>query len=238
MPGGAYSALSGMRTRLEELERLASDLANVNTSGYKIERSATSAAERERFLAALESAVDVVGAGSRIDVRPGTISTTGRELDVALEGSGFFEVLTPGGPRYTRNGSFTRRADGVLTTMDGHPVAGEKGEIRLEPGPVTIDADGTVRTGTTVAGRLKVVDFDDPAVLTRESGARFRAAGPPRPATDTRTVSGALEGSNVSVVDRMAQLTAVSRSFEGLQRGISVLANDIDGRAIAELGKR
>jgi flagellar basal body rod protein FlgG len=227
-----------MRTRLEELERLASDLANVNTSGYKIERSATSAAERERFLAALESAVDVVGASSRIDVRPGTMTTTGRDLDVALDGSGFFEILTPGGPRYTRNGSFTRRADGVLTTMDGYPVAGEGGEIRLEPGPVSIDADGTVRTGTTVAGRLKVVDFGDPSVLRRESGARFRAAATPRPATDTRTVSGALEGSNVSVVDRMAALTSISRSFEGLQRGISVLMNDVDGRAISELGRK
>jgi flagellar basal body rod protein FlgG len=227
-----------MRTRLEELERLASDLANVNTSGYKIERSATAAAERERFLAELESAVDVVGAGSRIDVRPGTLTSTGRELDVAIEGSGFFEVLTPGGPRYTRSGAFTRRADGVLTTMDGYPVAGEKGEIRVEPGAITIDPDGTVHTGTTVAGRLKVVDFDDPATLSRESGARFRAAAPPKPAIDARTIGGALEQSNVSVVDRMATLTAVSRSFEGLQRGVSVLMNDVDGRAISELGRR
>lgn len=212
MSGGAYSALSGMRTRLEDLERLASDLANVNTSGYKTERSATAAAERERFLAALDSAVDVVGAGTRVDVRPGTMTTTGRELDAAIEGPGFFEVDTPGGPRYTRSGSFSRRSDGVLTTMDGHPVAGDNGEIRLAPGAsVSIDADGTVRSGTTVAGRLKIVDFDDPTTLIRESGARFRATAPPKAAADARTVGGALEQSNVSVVDRMAALTAVSR---------------------------
>ncbi len=71
MPGGAYSALSGMRTRLDELDRLASDLANVGTVGYKTERAAKVAAERDEFAAALESAVDVVMDGRRIDFRPG-----------------------------------------------------------------------------------------------------------------------------------------------------------------------
>ena len=59
MPGGSYSALSGMRSRLDELDRLAADLANVNTAGYKVERAGTRAVERE-FSKELESAVDVV----------------------------------------------------------------------------------------------------------------------------------------------------------------------------------
>lgn len=239
MPGGIYSALSGMQVRLQDLERVAADLANVSTSGYKGEHAATAVAERAQFAHVLDTAIDVVAGATRVDLRPGIISTTGRDLDAAIDGRGFFAVQTPLGERYTRDGAFVRRSDGVLTTRDGNPVLGEDGEIRLPQGPVEIAEDGTIRVGATVAGRLKVVTFERDQDVERESGARFRAApeAAPAPAT-TRIVGGALEGANVSVVDRMAALTEITRAFEGLQRGISVLANDIDGRAIAELGKR
>jgi flagellar basal body rod protein FlgG len=97
-----------------------------------------------------------------------------------------------------------------------------------------------VRSGAAIAGRLQIVSFGSPSAIERESGARFRAAGDERPgeAADARVVAGALEKSNVSVIDRMVALTEASRAFEGLQKGVSVLMNDIDGRAIAELAKR
>ena len=236
---GIYSALSGMQVKLEDLDRVATDLANVSTSGYKSERAASGAAQREQFLRALESAIDVVEGGHRVDLKGGTIGTTGRDLDAAIEGNGFFVIQTPYGVRYTRDGAFTKNTDGVLTTSDGNPVVGVDGEIRLGPGPVSIGQDGTVTAGTVVAGRLKVVAFDAPADVERESGARFRARPDVTP-TDVspRIVGRSLEAANVSVVDRMAALTTITRAFEGLQRGISILANDIDGRAIAELGRR
>src|SRR5436190_8886601 len=131
MPGGAYSALSGMQARLADLDRLASDIANVGTSGYKTERAATVAAERPSFRTALDSAVDVTSGSTRLDFRPGTIGTTGRDLDAAIEGQGFFAVTTAGGERYTRNGSFLRRHDGVLTAGDGSPLVGANGEIKV-----------------------------------------------------------------------------------------------------------
>ena len=238
MPGGIYSALSGMQVRLQDLDRVASDLANVSTSGYKAERAAANAAERMRFARELESAIDVVQGDAKLDLRPGLMGSTGRDLDAALEGEGFFVVQTPAGDRYTRDGAFVRRGDGVLTTRDGNPVLGEAGEIRLGNEPAIIEEDGTIRAGATVAGRLKVVTFDE-AGIERESGARFRAAAgiTPRPSS-ARVIGGSLEAANVTVVDRMATLTGITRAFEGLQRGISVLANDIDGRAIAELGRK
>jgi flagellar basal body rod protein FlgG len=238
MPGGIYSALSGMQVRIQDLDRLASDLANVNTSGYKSERAANQAAERARFARELDSAIDVVDGASRIDLRPGLLSSTGRDLDAAIEGNGFFVIDTPDGTQYTRDGAFIRRSDGVLTTRDGNPVVGDGGEIRLGNGQAVIGEDGTIRTGTTVAGRLKVVMFA-PGEIERVSGARFRATTTDAPAASiARVVGGSLEAANVSVVDRMATLTEVTRAFEALQRGISVLANDVDGRAIAELGRR
>jgi flagellar basal-body rod protein FlgF len=240
MPGGIYSALSGMQVRMQDLDRVASDLANASTSGYKAERAATTAAERHPFARALDSAIDVVNGERKVDFTPGVMSATGRDLDVALDGSGFFAIETPEGVRYTRDGAFVRRSDGVLTTRDGNPVLGEDGDIRLGNGPVKIAEDGTIQSGGTVAGRLKVVDFSAPGDITRESGVRFRATSEDvAPATaSARIVPGALEAANVSVVERMAALTEITRAFEGLQRGISVLANDVDGRAITELGRR
>jgi flagellar basal-body rod protein FlgF len=240
MSGGIYSALSGMQVRMEDLDRVASDLANVGTAGYKGDRVAISAAERERFGRELDSAIDVVAGERRVDLRGGVIGATGRDLDAAIEGDGFFVVKTPAGDRYTRDGAFVRRGDGVLTTRDGNPVVGESGDIQLGNGPVNIAADGTIREGEQVAGRLKLVTFASASDIERESGARFRARldAVPAAAATARIIGSSLESANVTVVDRMASLVEISRAFEGLQRGISVLSNDIDGRAIAELGRR
>jgi flagellar basal body rod protein FlgG len=243
MPGGAYAALSGMQNRLEDLDRLASDLANIGTSGYKTERAASVAAERPSFRAVLDSAVDVTGGATRLDLRPGTIGTTGRDLDAAIEGNGFFVVTTANGERYTRNGSFVRRADGVLTAADGSPVvgvgAGAAGQIKIGTGQISISDDGTVKAGDVVAGKLKLVSFASEDDLERESGTRFRAkAGTTPTASTAKVMGGSLEQSNVTMVDRMVALTETQRSFEGLQRGISVLMNEIDAKAIAELGRR
>jgi flagellar basal-body rod protein FlgF len=240
MAGGAYTALSGLRTRIEQLDRLASDIANVGTAGYKAERLTTVSAERPDFGRALQTAIDVAPGPGRFDFRAGTIVSTGRDLDFALDGRGFFVIDTPGGPRYTRNGQFDRRADGLLTTSDGLEVQGEGGPIRLGAGPLQIDSDGTVRAGGTVAGRVRIVDFEDYTGFTREEGGRFRALPGRTPGArqDTMVRGGSLEQSNVSMVERMAQLTEIGRGFEALQRGISVLMNDVDGRAINELGRR
>ena len=113
MAGGAYVALSGLRARADHLDRLAADIANAGTSGYKAERGTTSAAERPAFDRLLQSAIDVAPGPERFDLRNGSIAPTGRDLDVALEGPGFFVVQTDGGPRYTRNGHFERSADGT-----------------------------------------------------------------------------------------------------------------------------
>jgi flagellar basal body rod protein FlgG len=239
MAGGAYVALSGLRARSEHLDRLAADIANAATSGYKAERGTTAAAERLTFNRALESAIDVAHGPTTVDMRDGAITPTGRDLDFALRGGGFFVVDTPGGPRYTRNGHFERGADGMLATADGDIVQGEGGPIQLGTGALSVGEDGTIRTGATVAGKLKVVDFTDASVLAREGSARFNAGGvTPVAMAAPRVQAGALEKSNVSLVERIAEMTETSRTFEALQRGVSLIMNDMDGKAITELGRR
>lgn len=238
MAGGYYTALSGMRARMDALDRLASDIANASTTGYKTERAGTMQANRPSFGDALESAVDVSNGFPKLDMRGGPIASTGRSLDVAIDGRGFFVVQTERGDRYTRNGHLERRADGVLTTDEGDPILGEKGPITIGPGEVAIDRDGTVRADSIVAGKLRVVEFDPDAPIERENGSRFIVEGDPKPAVNALVNSGTLEQSNVSIVERVAELSEVSRSFETLLRSVSVLMNDIDKGAITELGRK
>ncbi|MGE3512295.1 MAG: flagellar hook-basal body protein [Vicinamibacterales bacterium] len=238
MPGGHYIALSGMRSRLDELDRLSADIANAGTAGYKTERTTDAQADRPQFAAILRTAIDVMPGGRKLNVAAGPINTTGRDLDCAIEGNGFFVVQTAAGPRYTRNGRFTVSGDGTLVTEDGSPVLGTDGPIRLGSGEVAVEADGTVRTGQSAAGKLAVVEFADPTQLSRESGATFRSATPPTPVANVSIKGGALEESNVSVVERVAELTNVTRSFEALQKALSLMLNDVDARAVEQLGRR
>lgn len=243
MPGGYYVALSGMRTRLDQLDRLSEDLANSATSGFKGERVGNADARRPTFGAALETAIDVSMGQRRLDTRQGTITPTGRDLDIAMQGDGYLAVQTAEGTRYTRNGHLMRTFEGTLTTSDGAVVLGEDGPLKLDgPGNVTFDDDGSVRNGGKVVGKLSVFRFEEPGKLLREGGALLRPetgqTAEPVEETSTMIKTGALESSNVSVVERIGELTSVSRSFEALQKAVSVMMNDVDGRAIDALGRR
>ena len=242
MAGGTYAALSGMRTRLEQLDRLAGDIANAKTAGYKAERVTTNSAPRPDFGRALQAAVDVAPGPGHVDFRPGSMENTGRDLDFSLEGPGFFVVDTPHGTRYTRNGNFSLSTDGTVITADGHTVQTADGPLKMgrTGGSISVAEDGTVSVGNQAAGKLRIVDFEDYTALDREELGRFRAttAATPRDATNTMVRAGMLEASNVSVVDRMVALTEVARGFEALQRGMNILSTELDGRAITELGRR
>jgi len=166
------------------------------------------------------------------------LAPTGRPLDVAIHGSGFFVVQTPQGERYTRNGHLVRGADGSLSTDEGDPVLGVDGPIKIDTGTVDVDQDGTVRNSGGIAGKLKVVDLGQNPKLQRDGGSRFRLEGTPTVVEKPEIVSGTLEQSNVSMAERVAELSDVTRNFETLLRAVSVLMNDVDRGAITELGKR
>jgi len=239
MSGSQYIALSGLRARVDDLDRLADDIANVGTAGYKGQREARAAAERAGFADTLQTAIDTTYGGQRLDMSSGALAMTGRDLDVAIDGQGFFQLDTASGPRYTRNGHFTMAADRTLIADDGSKVHGVDGPIKLGTGDVRIDEDGTIWSGDTQAGKLAVVTFDRPDQLEREAGARLRAdSQTAKPAANAVVRGGALEESNVGVAGRIAELTTVQRSFEALQKAISLLMNDVDGRAIDHLGRK
>jgi flagellar basal body rod protein FlgG len=239
MPGSQYVALSGLRSRLDELDRLAIDIANISTPGYKGQRTATGSVNRPSFGDELQTAIDSVSGGTKIDFTPGTLLATGRSLDVSIEGDGFFEVETDKGMRYTRDGHFSKSASGQLMTASGAIVQGTSGPITLGAGELRIDDNGVVWSGKVKSGTLSIVTFDDPEKLSRDTGSMFRNdTGQDTNEVDQPVFHGScLEGSNVSLPERMAQLVDVSRNFEGLQKSISTVMNDIDGKAIDTLGR-
>lgn len=242
MAGGTYAALSGLRTRMEQLDRLAGDIANAKTAGYKSERVTFNKAERPDFTRTLQAAVDVAPGRGHLDFRPGAFEKTGRDLDFAIEGRGFFVVDTPHGTRYTRNGNFSLSVDGTVVTADGQPVQTADGPLTIgrTGGVISVADDGTVNVGDQSVGKLRIVDFADYQQLQREELGRFRAPAGQAPLDAPQSVvrSGLLEASNVSVVDRMVALTEVARGFEALQRGLNILSTELDGRAITEFGRR
>jgi len=239
MSGGHYIALSALRTRMQQLDQLADDLANAHTSGYRGARTIQEAVSRGEFDGILQSAVDTASGAVRIDMTRGTIQPSGRALDVAIEGEGFFVLETPEGLQYTRNGHFARAIDGTLVTADGAIVQGEDGPIELGPGDARIDEQGRVWSGAANVGRLKVVTVADPAALMRGQGSRLLNQG--QEVTELEEFQlrpASLEASNVAMAEGLARLTSVSRNFEALQRSISTLLNDVDGRFIDQMARR
>lgn len=219
-----YVSTSGAVSRLEQLEITANNLANVDTLGFK--------ADRPQFQSTLESQIRgadggiASGAPARAFVEMtgvitnhemGGVVGTGRDLDAAIEGPGFFAVETPGGTRYTRAGSFIVDADGMLSTLDGRPVLGEGGPIQVGTTQAVIQATGeVVDAQRNVLGRLRIEEFDDPRMLKKEGANLFRA--PPEavgiPVENVRVLPGSVERSNVKAVEELATMMILQRQFD------------------------
>jgi flagellar basal body rod protein FlgG len=111
--------------------------------------------------ASLNQAINNYGmlSGTTLDETQGALQKTGNDLDVAIQGPGFFVVKTAAGEMYTRNGSLQVSGKGQLVTAAGDPVLGPKGPISLPPGSVSISPDGTISSNGAVAGQLKLLSF-------------------------------------------------------------------------------
>lgn len=180
--------------------------------------------------------------GGATDFSAGVLRETGRALDVALDGEGFFVVQTPRGERYTRAGNLTVDAAGQIVTQRGEIVVSDKGPITVArgKGELTIGADGSVSVGTQQLGKLKVVRFDNIRnALQKEGDSLFVATGKEKPqdANTTRVVQGVLELSNVNAVSEMATMLHNSREFDSLQRSITLMMNDIGRKVATEVGR-
>jgi flagellar basal-body rod protein FlgF len=241
---GIVTAYSGLKAQMEALDVLANNLANVNTAGFKEQRSffnTFNVALEASSSTPLESAVNsMVTTGATLNLSPGPQTQTHRDLDVALEGNGFLTVETPAGLRYTRSGNLTTNAKSVLCTEDGFPVQGETGPITLPQGKVIINEDGQISVDGTAVGKLKLAAFDGPNSLRSEGKSLFipvKSGDAPKAATGVTVRQGYQEQSNVNPMLATVQMMEILRHFEAIQKGVGLMFNEMDAKAIEKLGR-
>lgn len=222
-----------MQNDLARLSTISQNIANVTTPGYKKQIASV-------FATHLDNVSAVRGeqrAPSSIDTASGPLRPSTNPNDVAIEGDGFFELVTPQGPAFTRRGSLHVDADGVLVGAQGFPVSGGGGAVRLLNSPFSIAANGNIEQAGRVVAQLKIVHFDNASTLQaigngayEQGAARLSAEAHP-----VRLRSGFLEGSNVSSPQEMVRLSETVRHFEALQRIVQGYDETLE-KAIRKLG--
>ena len=243
MNSGIYAAVSGNLAAMRRLDIISNNLANVNTAGFKKDKMTF-----EGLLAGATNPPAVPQASTAdpilqkeniyIDYSSGPITQTGNPLDLALNDDGFFAVATPDGTAYTRQGNFRLSADGTLVTLDGYPVQGQGGSIRIQGNRIEIDAKGLIVVDGTPAGTISLVDFEKPYNLTKIGSTLFVPADQqePRQSVTTQLSQGHLEGSNVESISEMVQMIETNRYFEACSKVIKNF-DDIAAKAANEIGR-
>ena len=222
-----YTAMSGAKALEQRQDALSNNLANAGSTGFRADLMAFRAVPIRQDGTAT-TRVFSLEATAGFDATSGPIQQTGRSLDVAIAGTGYLTVQgLDGNEASTRNGALVVGADGTLQTRNGFPLVGEGGPLVIPANAqVSIGPDGTVSAkvgnqAATQIGRLK---------LTNDPVGELSQASP-----DVRLTQGALEGSNVNVVEAMVGMIALSRQFE-MQMRLLQNAEQNEQRAQTLLG--
>jgi flagellar basal-body rod protein FlgG len=241
-----YTAASGMQAQQTNLDTIANNLANSSTSGFRSSRMqfqdliyqniimpGAAASQQTTVEAGLQVGLGTRASASEVLQLQGDLTATGNQLDIAIEGNGFFQVLLPSGETaYTRAGSFHTDAQGNVVTADGNPLQPAI-TIPQSATTVTIAADGTVsvtvpgQTAAQQVGSIQLALFPNPGGLSSSGGSLFLATtasgdavvGTPGGSDGLGQVEqGYLEQSNVSVVDEFINMIVAQRSYEASSR--------------------
>jgi flagellar basal-body rod protein FlgF len=239
----AYIGLSRQMTLRRELDIAANNIANADTTGFKVEQLllGTEVGGRARNDAIRPGASFVLDRGVGRDFSQGSLQQTGRDLDFAIDGEGvFFKIQDGAAEAYTRDGAFTISPEGELVTKGGLPVLGDGGPIVIDPaqGPITVADDGNIsQNGVTIA-QLGLARFDNLAVLSKEGDGLYRNASNAAPidAAGAQVRQGMLEGSNVNPLVEITQLIEISRAYERASKMIENVT-ELSRRSVERLGK-
>ena len=234
-----HTAFTGMEAQQMNLNTIANNLANVNTTGFKKNKIEFQDMlyEKKRTVGAEEGAGNLVPAGVEVGngarvastakiYTQGQVSQTGEKMDVAVQGDGFFEVLRPDGTTaYTRDGGFKVASDGRVVTNDGLPVQSGFQPIPVDAQSVNISTNGqvTIQTpGGSQTFQIQLVRFNNPAGLRSMGGNLLEETpssgtptlGTPAEAGFGSILQGYLETSNVNVAEEMVNMILAQRAYE------------------------
>jgi flagellar basal-body rod protein FlgF len=237
---GIFNTAASMVPRQKKQEIIANNLANSETVGFK---------KDSLFLRVFKDAQSTGNRpGPSWEVRmideiytsfaPGSLERTGRDLDVALQGDGFFVLQTEDGEAYTRNGEFSISADGTLVNSERLPVMTDSGPIVIQGGTISIGTDGQISIHEVPVAELRVVAFEDPTKLKKIGDGLFVAAPEAEPLNleNAEVRQGYLERSNVDVLKEMVDMIETYRGFETGQKMIQIQDETL-AKAVNELGK-
>lgn len=262
---GIQSSALGMNVQMTKQNVIANNLANVDTTGFKREMmifesdrittptlpsscptcsTSTSSSccssmngENLAILDQIYTKRSPIISESYTVFDNGGLKPTQNPFDVAIEGSAFFAVQTPMGERYTRAGSFTADADGMLVTQQGYQVIGTNGPINVNGKNLAIGTDGTVSVDGEIRGQLRLVSFADRRQLIKNGDNLFRAPDTAEQLPgEGSVVQGFLETSNVNSIREMVEMIASYRSYESNQRSITAQDTTL-GLAVNDVGQ-
>jgi flagellar basal-body rod protein FlgF len=211
-----------------QLDVVANNVANVNTTGFKAERTLfeeylNSGAHEDNFQRPDRRVSYVQDRGTFHELQQGSLEATGNPLDVAIDGDGFLVVQTAGGERYTRDGNLHLNDKGQLVTGSGDAVLGTSGPIVFQQTDhdINIAVDGTVTVleglspTDSIRGKLRVVNFADAQKLLKQGGNLFSAEGAAAvPDTKSMIQQRYIEKSNVNAVAEMGRMMEITRSYQ------------------------
>lgn len=239
-----YSAAAAMNATERWQDMVADNLSSASVPGARQQEISFSAVQAGLASAAASGSSAgryvIPFAGATTNFKPGELKATGGNLDMALEGPGFFTVRLPDGTQaYTRDGEFRLNSQGQLTTKQGYVVVSDNGTITIDPNnpaPISISTDGQVSQGADVKGKISVTDFGNLNALTVGNGGYFQAnaAALPKAATGTSVRQGFVEESNTSPTLAMASLLTSMRMFESNQK-VMQMQSDRMSKTITDL---
>lgn len=247
MVRGLYTAYTGMMNQQARLDVITNNLANASTVGYKKEGSTSQAFDsmytqkiKDDSEGYINRRIGKESLGVKIgetytDYTQGSFKVTGNTLDLALEGSGFFniEYTSKSGvtsTKYTRDGSFSINNEGMLVTEDGDYLLGQGGRIQIPDGAeVTIDELGNVYADEQLVDTIEITDFDDYNYLSKFGENLYTALdGATEKTADGKVRQGYLEMSNINVISEMVEMITISRAYESNQKAIQTIDSSLE----------
>lgn len=226
---------AAMDQKITQLQHITNNLANASTPGFKAAHlSILNALQQESKPGDNATPLNALV----VDFARGISQRTDNPLDLYLQGDGFFVVQTKEGPAYTRKGDFTVNSLSQLVTQAGDAVVGEGGPITLQNGKIHIAENGSVFVDESEVGKLKIVDFANRQNLRNTGGGLYIEDGTAgiKKVDRPDIASGSIELSNVNVINEMAGMIDVHRSFETYQKIIQTLT-DQDKLSVSRVGR-
>lgn len=228
MVRGFYQLASGMMTQNKTLNSIGNNIANVKTQGYK-KQTVISETFGEMLIQRVDGQTTPVGTmalgrtvGDTVTVHTqGTLESTGRNLDFAIEGEGFFAIQGQNGLVYTRKGDFNIDAEGYLVQAGVGRVMGTRGPLMVGSDDFTGDEKGNIYVGNRLVDRLAIYNFGDYNTLTEASNGYYTAGGGGE-LTDAKLRWQTLEGSNVDIAEEMTNALATQRELQSCSQALKM----------------